>query len=311
MDRKLLYRFFEGLTTLEEEKSIRDWMDKSNSNLRTLLFIRNEYDAQLLSVQKFVLTRKNKVQLSFPKTGIASIAAAVILILIIGGIYLFIMGNKSIQYNTVLVPAGQHINLILSDNTNLWLNANTTFRYPTKFSKESRTVYLDGEAYFEVSRNNKKPFIVKTAQGDIHVTGTIFNVEAYSKYNNFETSLFEGGVDIFKDEKKLASLKPYEKGNLEENKILITDITDTDKYLWKEGLIAFNSKKLEDILMTLEKYFDVNIQIHAKNLSQHNYTGKFRQSDGVDYALRVLQKSIHFNYKRDEDTGNIYIIKEQ
>jgi len=143
--------------------------------------------------------------------------------------------------------------------------------------------------------------------GDVQVTGTAFNVEAYSKHNSFETSLFTGSVDIYRNEAKLASLNPNEKSTLEDNELIVSKITDTDEYLWRKGLIAFNNKKLDEILLSLEKYFDVEIHIDSKSLPQHTYTGKFRQSDGVDYALRVLQRSIHFTYTRDENTGKIYI----
>lgn len=262
------------------------------------------YDALLLTDTTASLKRKKNIILPYY---VAGIAAAILLALIIGGVYLYTLTDKNEQYNTIFVPAGQRINLILSDNTNLWLNANTTFRYPTKFSKETRTVYLDGEAYFEVSKNERKPFVVKTDEGDIHVTGTSFNVEAYAKYNTFETSLFEGGVDIYNEEIKLTSLKPNEKATVQNNNLVISEIINTDKYLWRQGLIAFNDTKLDEILLSLEKYFDVNIYINSKNLPQHTYTGKFRQSDGIDYALRVLQKSIHFNYVRDDNTGKIYI----
>ena len=303
MNQKLLYKFFEGKTSCEEEKTIKDWMERSESNFNCFMQSRKEYDIQILSGSKVLTRNRNKV---IPLQWFAG-AVATIIALIIGGIYLFSLENKSEQYNTILVPAGQRINLILSDNTNLWLNANTEFRYPSEFSKDNRTVYLDGEAYFEVSKNEKKPFIVKTGQGDIHVTGTSFNVEAYSKFNSFETSLFEGGVDIYKEDTKLVSLKPNEKGSLKNNQLLITSITNTDSYLWKEGLIAFNNKKLEEVLIDLEKYFDINIQIDTSCLPQHTYTGKFRQSDGVDHALRVLQRSIHFKYSRNEETGIINI----
>ena len=144
-------------------------------------------------------------------------------------------------------------------------------------------------------------------KGDIHVTGTSFNVEAYSQFDSFETSLFEGGVEIYKEDMKLVSLKPNEKSVLVNNQLLVSEIVDIDKYLWKSGLIAFNNKGLEEILIRLEKYFDVEIQINSSDLPQHTYTGKFRQSDGIDYALRVLQKSINFNYTRVDSSRTIYI----
>jgi Fe2+-dicitrate sensor, membrane component len=304
MDKDTLYRFFEGTATFGEEKRIRNWLQQSEINYDIFLRERKEYDALLLTPYKSFSKEKRKRLLS---PWIASAAASVILLLIVGGLYLYTNQEREEEYNTIVVPPGQRINLILSDNTSLWLNANTTFRYPTEFFKRNRTVYLDGEAYFDVSKNEKKPFVVKTGAGDIRVTGTSFNVEAYSRFDTFETSLFEGGVDIYKDEVKLASLRPNEKSLFENNKISISKITDTDKYLWRNGLIAFNDQKLENILTSLEKYFDIKIEINARSLPQHTYTGKFRQSDGVDYALRVLQKSIHFKYERNEETGVIYI----
>ncbi|HCF80345.1 FecR family protein [Proteiniphilum sp. UBA1028] len=304
MDRELLYRFFEGKTSIDEEKVIRQWLDQSVVNEKTFIEERKTYDA-LLFTSREVVSKQKRLPESTP--WIISAVAAVVLLLIVGGLYLFNNNNYPEQYNTILVPPGQRINLILADNSNVWLNANTTFRYPSQFSKKYRTVYLDGEAYFAVSKNEKKPFIVKTSLGDVQVTGTAFNVEAYSQFNHFETSLFEGGVDVFKEGIKLTSLKPNEKATFQNNNLVISEIINTDKYLWRQGLIAFNDTKLDEILLSLEKYFDVDIHIDSKSLPQHTYTGKFRQSDGVDYALRVLQKSIHFTYVRDDHTGKIYI----
>lgn len=298
MNKDLLYKFFEGKTSLEEEKKIREWMEKSESNFNVFMRFRKEYDIQILRGLNSNTGKKKIIAHLLWTSGVA----AVIIALIIGGVYLFNLEDKTEHYNTIIVPAGQRINLILSDNTNLWLNANSEFKYPTDFSNENRTVYLDGEAYFEVSKDENKPFIVKTSKGDVRVTGTSFNVEAYSRFDSFKTSLFKGGVDIYKEEEKLVSLKPNQIGLLENNKLLITDISDKDQYLWREGLIAFNNKKLEEILHELEKYFDIEILINSSNLPQHTYTGKFRQSDGVDHALRVLQRSINFTFSRNEET---------
>lgn len=303
MDRDLLYNFFEGKTSYSEEKQIQIWIETSHANYIQFLNERNIYDTLLLTD----VSKQSKNKSHLLSNWILGISAAAILLFIIGGIYLFNLSEKEEQYNTILVPAGQRINLTLSDNTHIWLNANSTFRYPSKFSNETRDVYLDGEAYFEVAKNKKTPFIVKTSHGDIHVTGTSFNVEAYSKYEYFETSLFEGGVSIYKNEILLTNLKPNEKSILKNNVLLVSKIVNVDKYLWRKGLISFNNKTLHDIFTSLEKYFDVDIHFDSSNLPQHKYTGKFRQSEGVDYALRVLQKSIMFNYERDKETGVIYI----
>ena len=308
MDRNLLHRFFEGSSTIEEEEQIYLWLEASESNKKVLQKERMIYDSLILNSYSEARAEKTKIKsLRVRNIRIISTWAAIFLLLIVSTFFVLNMNSEDSELNTLIVPPGQRINLILSDNTNLWLNANTKFSYPAKFSKNSRTVYLDGEAYFEVSENEKKPFIVKTNQGDVVVTGTTFNVESYSENGSFNTSLFEGGVDIYKNEVKLTSLSPNQKSILQEERLLITSITDSDEYLWRQGLIAFKNKELEDILTTLEKYFAVDIIILNERLPQHTYTGKFRQSDGVDYALRVLQHSIKFVYERDDETGIIYV----
>jgi len=304
MNKDILYRFFEGTTTIEEEESVRNWIESSDDNYADFLRERKIYDALLLSTPSKI-SRQSFHQHITP--WIASTVASIALLVIATGLFFYTESSKSQQYNTIIVPPGQRINLILADNTNVWLNANTTFRYPSKFARKNREVFLDGEAWFDVSKNKKKPFIVKTDQGEVRVTGTTFNLEAYSEYKNFVTSLFEGSVDIYQNNAKLATLKPNQKGMLQNDRYFISTIDNTDEYLWRNGLIAFNNMKLEDILLELEKYFDIQIVINTKKLPQHRYTGKFRQADGVDYALRVLQKSIHFSYNRDDEKQIIYI----
>lgn len=304
--REILNRFFEGTTSKQEEHAIRKWMDANMQNKQLFMNERLVYDAVLFSNTPKSSSKKRLLS----RIAAYSAAAAGLLLILVSSLYaidIFRERKLSTQYNTLIVPAGQRMNLILSDNSNVWLNANTRFRYPSKFGKKNRTVYLDGEAYFDVSKNKKLPFIVKTHEGDIRVTGTSFNIEAYSSHNTFKTSLFEGGVDIYRNNQKIASLKPNEKSTLEKEQLYISTITNTDKYLWRKGLIAFNNKKLEEIVTSLEGYFDIKIEMNPKQLPTHTYTGKFRQSDGVDYALRVLQKSIHFQYRRDDEKHIIYI----
>ena len=197
MNKELLYRFFEGKTSVSEEKQIKEWLDASEDNRHIFFLERKMYDAILLTTHDST-QKKNRSALLSPWT---SGAAAALLLIILGGLYLLGQNRAAESYNRLIVPPGQRINLILSDNSNVWLNSNTEFRYPTVFSKKERTVYLNGEAYFEVSKNVEKPFIVRTGQGDIRVTGTSFNVEAYSQFNTFETSLFEGSGDLQKRDK--------------------------------------------------------------------------------------------------------------
>lgn len=311
-NKVLLYKFFKGETSQQEEVEIKQWMEESKRNEATFYQERLLYDATLLNKSTF----ENKPINNNPKrmvfwNSFIRVAAIFLLITTVG--LLINEFNKDINatglLHTVIVPPGQRINLVLADNSSIWLNSNTTFKYPSRFSKKQREVYLDGEAYFEVSANEKQPFIVNTHQGGVKVTGTTFNVSAYSRFDKFETSLLEGVVGVYlKDsEEKIINIKPTQKTVVRNGKLNVRNIEDYDEFLWKEGLIAFNNKQLKDILSVLEQYFDIAIRIEDNWLPENTYTGKFRQSDGIDYALRVLQKSINFTYERDNEEQTILI----
>lgn len=310
--KELLYKFFEGEATFQEEVELRAWIEESKENEAAFFQERLLFDSVFLN-KDAEENRANKIKpLKIGFWNSFMRVAAIFLLLTTFGLLInkYIEDhNTSHQLHTVIVPPGQRINLILADNSSIWLNANTTFKYPSQFSKKQREVYLDGEAYFDVSSDEKHPFIVNTTQGGVKVTGTKFNVLAYSKYGKFETSLFEGNVGVYlkNSEEAIKDIKPTQKTIFKNGKLELSNIEDYDEFLWRRGLIAFNNKQLKEILSVLEQYFDTKIQIDATSLPDNTYTGKFRQSDGIDYALRVLQKSIHFNYERDNEEQIIHI----
>lgn len=214
-----------------------------------------------------------------------------------------------IAFQTITVPAGQRINITLTDGTNVWLNARTTIQYPITFNTDQRLVKLDGEAYFDVAKDKSKPFIVQTDKYNVEVLGTKFDVDSYSATNIFETTLMEGSVKISSSTDDTESLKltPHNKAYLYQGKLRMKPVDDYSPYRWKEGLICFKNETFASIMKDFEKYYGINIYITNKQVQKYLYTGKFRQTDGVDYALRVLQKDIKFIYERDNDNHIIYI----
>ncbi len=311
-NKEVIHKFFRGSSTHQEEVEIRKWIEASKENEAAFFQERLLYDSLLLNKGAEV-NRANETK--SPKIGFwnsfIQVAAIFLFFTTVG-----LLINKQIedqnashQLHTVIVPPGQRINLILADNSSIWLNANTTFKYPSQFSKKQREVYLDGEAYFDVSTDEKHPFIVNTTQGGVKVTGTTFNVLAYSKYGKFETSLFEGKVGVYlkNTKEEIININPTQKAIFKDGKLEINNIVDYDEFLWRRGLIAFKNKQLDEILSVLEQYFDITIRIEDDCLPDNTYTGKFRQSDGIDYALRVLQKSINFTYERDNEEQTILI----
>ena len=201
------------------------------------------------------------------------------------------------------------LDITLPDGTNVWLNARTTLQYPVTFSQKQRTVFLKGEAYFDVTKKKKTPFIVRTDKYDIEVLGTQFDVDAYPDQTAFETTLMKGSVKVTSQHfpEQTITLKPHHKAYVKDGQLAVTKVNDFTPYRWKEGLICFKDEPFQTIMEDFEKYYGIRIIINNKKVLKYSYNGKFRQADGIDYALRVLQRDIHFKYERANDEEIIYI----
>jgi len=310
MEREKLHRFYAGKTSVDEGMSIRLWMEASEENKRTFYKERRLFDAIMLhddrnSIKKTSTKRAPKLIVQWLK-----VAAVIALTLAINYLYQeYESNNEAVAMNTVSVPAGQRTNITLPDGTNVWLNARTTLQYPTTFNKKQRTVILKGEAYFDVAKNKKTPFIVRTKQYDIEVLGTQFDVNAYPDRETFETTLMKGCVKVSSQQspRQTITLTPGHKVYAEDEKLKTSKVNDFNPYRWKEGLICFKDELFQTIIEKFEQYYDIRIIINNSSTLKYSYTGKFRQSDGIDYALRVLQRDIHFKYEKDNDEGIIYI----
>lgn len=309
MDKDLLVRFFEGRASLQEEMQIRQWMEASPENNQAFFKERKMFDAMTLLTEEDDNSRSDKL-LVFKGSWFRKLIEIAAVIAITVGITVFYQQSSSKQQmlamQKIMVPAGQRISLELSDGTVVWLNSRTRIEYPGSFAGDDRKVKLDGEAYFEVAKDAHKPFIVETAKGNIEVLGTKFNVEAYSEDNIFATALMEGSVKVTRGDTQY-KLHPNQMVYLKNGKMHIAPIEDLSLYRWREGLICFKDESFPNIVKKLEKYYGVEISIENSSVANYRCTGKFRQSDGVLYALRVLQKDVNFQFSRDEDNQIIHI----
>lgn len=313
MDKDILYRFFEGHATVDEMKSVKEWTEASEENNRLFRRERKLFNAMVLvghSKESGIPTKEIKKNYFIRE--FLKIASLIIITVGVTAALFSIDEDKddvNIAMQTITVPAGQRVNLDLPDGTNVWLNAGTKMQYPVSFMQGKREVILDGEAYFEVAHNEKSPFVVHTHALDVEVLGTKFNVEAYSKRKVFETSLIQGKVRVKSpdNEKVSVTLHPNYKTTLKSGKLVVSKIDDYNVYRWKEGLYCFKNKPFAEIMQDLERYYDLKIQLDKQGIAKVALTGKFRISDGLDYALRVLQNDVAFSYRRDKDNDVIYI----
>lgn len=308
MDKEILYRFFEGSSSLEEGEQIRAWMEESPQNEKDFFKERKLYDAMVLLARQ----KKGTLHIRWNSLRNELLKIAGVILLTLGVAYLYQQYEMAIEspaMQTIYVPAGQRMNITLPDGTSVWLNARTTIQYPLTFNRKTRQIKLDGQAYFDVAKNPEKPFIVQTKMFDVEVTGTKFDVEAYSDKNKFETALMQGSVKLVSvaNPRKVLMLKPDCKAYLEDGELKVVPVEDYNIYRWKEGLLCFTNETFATIMKDFENYFEVTIKVSNQKVSEYYYTGKFRQSDGIDYALRVLQRDISFTYTRDDESRIIYV----
>ena len=308
LNRELLYRFFNKETTLEEEKKIRLWIEESDENRQEFFRERKLFDAILLHGD--LAYKKVRTRFYIPWRRIAAAlsgVAAIVLLTIYVTTYFLQQSFRDETMNTVIVPQGQRVSLTLADGTKVWLNAKTKMEYPQSFKAfDERIVKVDGEAYFEVSKNKNRPFIVKTSKGDIEVLGTKFYVSAYATTDIFETSLIEGRVKVHTAYEDM-TLYPRDKAVLQNGILTRKHIDDMYIYRWRDGLYCFKNLSFEDVLKQFEIYYDVRFVKENPQMANPKLNGKFRLIDGVDYALRVLQREVGFSFRRDEETSVIYL----
>lgn len=311
MQRELLHKYFRGGTSPEEEKLIMDWADASPDNYHQYLEERKKWNALLLHLH--IGQKKNTTpakEKSFNLWKIAGIAASIALLVALSWIQFGMKAEQTAGLQSVLVPAGQRVQLVLEDGTKVWLNSKTIFSYPTSFGNKSREVQLEGEGFFEVAHDTKKPFIVKTDNYNIRVLGTTFDVRAYGKDDSkFETCLLNGSVHVSsnRNASETITLAPKEKVIEINGKLEKKELGSLDRFRWKDGLICIDDIPFDQLMKLFEDYFDTRVIIKSNTVSDYKCTGKFRQSDGMQYALRVIQKDLKFNFSQDDDTKEITI----
>ena len=246
-------------------------------------------------------TRINRKQARRLYLNLAKYAAVIAILLV--NVWLltdkFIQEEKVPLYTQIKVPTGQRIYMTLQDGTEAWLSPRSVIKIPSEFSKEERSVELDGEGFFSVTKDAKRPFIVKTQGYNIKVLGTKFNVFAYTKSKRFETNLVEGSVQVInnKQPEEHMILKPNEMVSLKDG-VLVKSIAafNNEEYL-KSGIFYFSNKKFSEVLDYLTLWYKVKFEVKDSAQIDKYVSGKFRQSDDIERILKALQGVHHFRYK--------------
>ncbi|TKG95004.1 DUF4974 domain-containing protein [Puteibacter caeruleilacunae] len=234
--------------------------------------------------------------------------AAVVAITLLVGYQLFTKSNGSLegQSYSLEVPYGETASLRLPDGTKVWLNSGSTIDYSAAYGIDNRNIDLSGEAYFEVTKNKKVPFVVKTDKMDVEVTGTKFNVTSYPEDEEVYTTLAEGGVNIKNKEGSVMHvLKPGEQAVWDKikGKSIVRKVNLKHFTSWKDGVLIFEKERLEVVLHHIERWYNVRVVLENESLNNEVVTGALLKNKPLHHILDVLVESTDIkSYKIDNDT---------
>lgn len=205
---------------------------------------------------------------------------------------------EELVYNEIIVPDGKKFKLILSDGSLAHMNSGSSLKYPVNFiSGENRKVLLKGEAYFEVTKDTKHPFLVATEEMEIKVLGTNFNVSSYQGSDTF-TVLAEGSVAVYdkkSSDSNFKTIRPGEKAIIADNTIEVIEVDVNDYLGWREGLLAFNNEQFINIIRKIERQYGVNIKNEFTALESVRFRGFFKDETIID-LLDTFKESAGFEY---------------
>lgn len=213
--------------------------------------------------------------------------------------------NNQLTYNTIKTPRGGQFKVTLPDGSKVWLNSESSLRYPTVFNEGERLVSLTGEGYFEVAKvksvKNKVSFKINVNNKEhVEVLGTHFNIMAYPDEHMIKTTLLEGSVRVSKPgTKKESMLKPGQQSvyNAGKGFIVHKDIDVEESISWKNGLISFKDADIETIMRQVERWYDVQVEYQGE-IPQRLFTGGISRNSKLSSLLKVLEmNNIHFKVK--------------
>ena len=216
--------------------------------------------------------------------------------------------NEIASYNRLMVPYGKSSVLTLHDGTKIWVNAGTNLVYPVEFEKDKREIFVNGEAYLDVTSDAKRPFIVRTNDLRIQVTGTRFNVQAYASDNQSRIALEEGTVKIISETAGDVPLNPNQMYEQDKNGHSAVKGADIRKYTsWIHKMYVYESERLDVILKRLERYYGKEIIIEPL-VSELKCSGKLDLKDNMEDVLAIISKTAPVAYVED---GEKYIVSYQ
>lgn len=306
--KNIIEKYLNGSLSEQERIKFQEWFaslstEEAASVFENLGIEIDELDEERLARLEQKLKKSTAKEHSPTILPFSILQVAAILFIICSVGLLFYQNQDSIlsrispvEYAEFRNGAGKHSKHVLADGTVVWLNAVSKIRYPKKFNRKTREVYLEGEAFFEVKRNEKMPFIIHSGSLNTQVLGTSFNVKSYPGEKAI-VSVATGRVHVTDSTGKgvylLAGQRVQYLTNNNFSSILNGDTSGNSS--WRNGSLNFNNTSLKEATNMLERYYDIKISIQNPKMEQCMLAGE-HTNESLDNVLRSLQFILHFKY---------------
>ncbi|MGN0213226.1 MAG: FecR domain-containing protein [Muribaculaceae bacterium] len=323
---EIIISYLNGESSTADLQQLKAWLSADSENVAEFNACRRQYigaksaimsadqiaEAEKLQMAKIAFYEAHRRRVAMFRRWVAGTAAAVLLLV---GAGLFFSRNYSIIERdnriTAFAPHDSIRTLVLPDGTKVWLNQMAMIKYPEHFDKDCRKVEIEGEAYFEVTKDASRPFVVHSEQMDITVLGTTFNVQCFRGSKNACSSLISGKVQVVGNHGEgRIILKPGQRANLDgENRQLTVqqDVNTGYDAVWHNNLIPFDNASVEQVAHALEHFYGVEVNIRNPKGHNHTYSGVIKRTGDVDSTLWLLKNAMPIEYSRTNKSITITI----
>lgn len=303
----LLAKILSGEASQDEEHTFRDWINLSTENKKLYENYKHFYSNSEINefedhqIHPIVIDHKQKVNWK----RLIAIAASALLIVT----FAFIINNYQFSQTSVMIteisgetifksnPKGQKSKIMLTDGSIVWLNSESNLEYLEDFTDSLRYVRLKGEAYFEISRDTLRPFIVDAGDLKAKVLGTTFNISAYENEDQTSIALIEGKLLVSNNDREEILFPGNQiKNERLKNHMIKSSINIEDIALWKDGILTFKQDEFAEVIYKLERWYGVNFDIQGKAYFDWKFTGYF-DNENLKNVLEVLSFGKNMKYE--------------
>lgn len=317
---RIIVKYFNNICTDDEIQSLKNWLRLSKVNQQHFLRLRKIWvlssrelenritdSKELIKKNLLAQIRKNPTEKYSKKSVfsyslVSAILASVLVFISIGLVTNMFSNHEEDLYTEIYMPSGEKGRILLSDGTEVWLNADSKLSFGNKFNTDNRFIKLEGEAFFDVKlKKAKNDLIVRVKNTDVVVHGTSFNVNAYSESDEVVVSLKRGSVKVFESDTKnlLTELFPNEQVSINANTLDITKsliINDCD-FVWTHEELIFEKASIHDVFSKMERWYGVQINVSYRTEELEGLRYRFKiKSESLTEMLELIDKMTPINY---------------